>query len=224
MRRVGGYQISWGGVAEKAAPYVIGALSTGGSIWQNRANARQADKEMAFQERMSNTAAQRAVADYRAAGLNPGLAYDRYASTPGGASAVMGDPINSGVSSAMAAKERLQAQRLAQQMHDETLREVRTRTDVNRKAGAKIDQEIRLLRVNEREADRMNQFNRAMEPHSLRLQKAEAQLRELLIPEARNKALFEEWISKKGGSEARGGLSSAAAAAGILRTIMGGRY
>lgn len=53
--------------------------------FQNQFNAEQAQLNRDFQERMANTAYQRAVADMKSAGLNPYLAYSQGgSSTPGG--------------------------------------------------------------------------------------------------------------------------------------------
>lgn len=55
----------------------------------NAFNAKEAQKQRDYEERLSNTAIQRAVSDAKSAGLNPYLAYNSglQASTPSGATA-----------------------------------------------------------------------------------------------------------------------------------------
>lgn len=81
------------------------ALSLGGSALSykgqkdtNEANIKLGREQMAFQERMSNTAYQRAMDDMSEAGLNPILAYQQGgASSPGGAMPQIQNPMRSAV-------------------------------------------------------------------------------------------------------------------------------
>jgi hypothetical protein len=85
---------------------VIGALGTGaaniyGQTSANSANAAQARAQQEFQASQTGTSYQRGVADMKAAGLNPMLAYSQGGASSGsGAQATMGNAIAPGTSSA----------------------------------------------------------------------------------------------------------------------------
>lgn len=77
---------------------ISGGLSLLGGIMANDSQESQASAQMEFQREMSNTGYQRAVADMKAAGLNPMLAYSQGpASTPGGAMAQIKDAVSPAV-------------------------------------------------------------------------------------------------------------------------------
>lgn len=88
-------------LATLGAAGVSGVMSYMGQKDANEQNKKLAREQMRFQERMSGTAYQRAVADMKAAGINPILAYSQGgASTPSGAQAQMDSTLAGTASSA----------------------------------------------------------------------------------------------------------------------------
>jgi len=111
-----------GGLGGAAAGYL-------GAKEQNAANAQQAQKQMDFQERMSNTSWQRGTADMKAAGLNPMLAYSQ-----GGASSAAGAAgrmENVGASATGSAVSAMQAITGMEKMQADT-QQVQAQTDLTR--------------------------------------------------------------------------------------------
>lgn len=186
-------------------PLVAGAAGLAGQWLANRGNTKEAEKNRNFQEEMSNTAVKRSVDDYKSAGLNPALAYDRSASSPGGAQAQIGNIVEPAIRNAMGAMAQKQAMAIAandMQVRNEL---AATQMGANRAANARDTAAADNTAIQTRQAIQMLHYNERLLPTRERREGAEAddiwaraRLNEYGIPAARNAATFENMFGKGG--------------------------
>lgn len=161
---------------------------------------RMANSAQAFSERMASTQAQRSVADYLAAGLNPALAYERGAAAPSGVTAggassrnenIMRD-MPSLVSSALALKAMKQQIEIAKQQSDADLavkHETAAHTNMQRhKTLAEIG-----------EIEQRVKFGGIEQPFNLRAKQLQNIITELGITGHENDAELEKKLKSYGG-------------------------
>lgn len=135
-----------GNIFGGALGLVAGGLNYSGVSQQNRANARAAQRQMDFQERMSNTSYQRSVKDLESAGLNPMLAYGQGgASSPSGSSYMSQNPLSSTVSSAVDYARSMAEIRNMREVNrnlQETTRKIKSETLLNQYSAKAMSYEL----------------------------------------------------------------------------------
>ena len=198
-------------------PLTLSALIAGGGhvldiFGQNQANKtnvklareqmqfqeRMSHSAQAFSERMSSTAAQRAVEDYRKAGLNPALAYGQPASSPTGVTAggSMARVENAMKNAPQIAASALQLKSMAQEIRQsaERRQDESALLDAQRKAAlenaSKTAKEIQML-------NQQWSFNDLIQPHMIREKSATASLQEYGIAAAKNQSDLEKLLGEK---------------------------
>lgn len=182
-------------------PFLAAAASIAGSIWSSEKNRQAANDNRDWEENMANTSVQRRVADLRAAGLNPALAYNSSAGNPTGPVAMVGDmgeALSKGINNATTVKlaqqqfENLEAQH---RLTDQQTQAAQTQADLNgmqaRIAAEQLDVLIGTRQERLDNAKAKLNAETAIQPALINQAQANAALSMYSVPGARNTANLE---------------------------------
>lgn len=189
---------------------------------QMRFQEHMAGSAQSFSERMASSQAQRSVEDYRRAGLNPALAYERGAAAPAGVTAggaasrnenTMRD-MPSVVANAMAIKQMKQNLELG---------ELQKAVVHNTAQKLNTERELVLQDIYVRQHERLDRgqrryFESLNQPAQLRQTQLQNTMRELGLTGMENEQELEKWIqshTSKGGGNSKFLLQ-------LIKTIIGG--
>lgn len=194
------------------ASLAAGFFSAKGQADANKANRDIAREQMDFQERMSNSSAQRSAEDYRRAGLNPALAYERGASTPGGASTTVSNQLGGIVSSALSARAAIQDLKQSREMHLANLDLARENKEKTRADAALANEQRLAVREQGILTGQQRANNLILQPLDNERRALENLLLRYQLPNAKNDAAWAEMLGKT-----RPGIATAKTVGEILR-------